>query len=152
VHCRSLHLKAQEALCLSRAIRQIMCLGRVLRASVLTGRRRSQHLSTSAAPHHLLAPFEREAVLDCECQALPYEAFPAPTCWSRACTLPPCRVVSKGQATLVCDPVSYEFVRGSTIDYTTDIIRSAFEVCPEVQAPALQCLQSDLVCGWALSS
>lgn len=39
-----------------------------------------------------------------------------------------CRVVSKGQATLVCDPVSYEFVRGSTIDYTTDIIRSAFEV------------------------
>lgn len=39
-----------------------------------------------------------------------------------------CRVVSKGDATLVCDPVSYEFVRGSTIDYMTDIIRSAFEV------------------------
>ena len=37
-------------------------------------------------------------------------------------------MVSRGQATLVCDPVSYEFVRGSTIDYTTDIIRSAFEV------------------------
>ena len=30
---------------------------------------------------------------------------------------------------LVCDPVSYEFVRGATVDYTTDIIRSAFEVC-----------------------
>ena len=29
---------------------------------------------------------------------------------------------------LVCDPVSYEFVRGATVDYTTDIIRSAFEV------------------------
>ena len=28
---------------------------------------------------------------------------------------------------LVCDSVSYEFVRGATVDYTTDIIRSAFE-------------------------
>lgn len=39
-----------------------------------------------------------------------------------------CRTVTQGPATLVCDPVSYEFVRGSTIDYTTDLIRSAFEV------------------------
>jgi iron-sulfur cluster assembly accessory protein len=46
------------------------------------------------------------------------------------------RVVSKGQATLVCDPVSYEFVRGSTIDYTTDIIRSAFEVVSNPNAEA----------------
>ena len=44
--------------------------------------------------------------------------------------LPQCRILTRGLATLVCDPVSYEFVRGSTIDYTTDIIRSAFEVRP----------------------
>jgi Fe-S cluster assembly iron-binding protein IscA len=50
-----------------------------------------------------------------------------------------CRVVSKGQATLVCDPVSYEFVRGSTIDYTTDIIRSAFEARLDVGRVVLQC-------------
>ncbi len=40
------------------------------------------------------------------------------------------RTITQGPATLVCDPVSYEFVRGSTIDYTTDLIRSAFEVRP----------------------
>jgi Fe-S cluster assembly iron-binding protein IscA len=50
-----------------------------------------------------------------------------------------CRVVSKGQATLVCDPVSYEFVRGSTIDYTTDIIRSAFEASQDIGCVAMQC-------------
>jgi Fe-S cluster assembly iron-binding protein IscA len=37
-------------------------------------------------------------------------------------------VVEEGGVQLVCDPVSYEFVRGATVDYTTDIIRSAFEV------------------------
>ena len=44
----------------------------------------------------------------------------------RACRL--CRVFEQGGVQLVVDPVSFEFVRGATVDYTTDIIRSAFEV------------------------
>lgn len=35
---------------------------------------------------------------------------------------------AQGGVQLVVDPVSYEFVKGATVDYTTDIIRSAFEV------------------------
>mmetsp|Transcript_6364 Transcript_6364/g.18301 ORF Transcript_6364/g.18301 Transcript_6364/m.18301 type:complete len:186 (-) Transcript_6364:150-707(-) len=38
------------------------------------------------------------------------------------------RVITKGPATLVCDNVSYEFIRGATIDYTTELVRSSFEV------------------------
>lgn len=42
------------------------------------------------------------------------------------------RVITKGPATLVCDNVSYEFIRGATIDYTTELVRSSFEVRSDV--------------------
>lgn len=38
------------------------------------------------------------------------------------------RVFEEGGVQLVVDLVSFEFVRGASVDYTTDIIRSAFEV------------------------
>lgn len=37
-------------------------------------------------------------------------------------------MVTRGTATLVCDNVSYEFIRGATIDYTSELVRSSFEV------------------------
>ena len=39
-----------------------------------------------------------------------------------------CRVVDQDGVQLVTDTVSYELLKGSTVDYTTDLIRSAFEV------------------------
>lgn len=38
------------------------------------------------------------------------------------------RVVSRGGMQLVCDSMSYEFIRGATIDYVKEMVRSAFEV------------------------
>ena len=38
------------------------------------------------------------------------------------------RVVDQDGVQLVTDTVSYELLKGSTVDYTTDLIRSAFEV------------------------
>lgn len=38
------------------------------------------------------------------------------------------RVVTRGDTSLVCDSVSYEFIRGATIDYVKELVRSAFEV------------------------
>ena len=37
-------------------------------------------------------------------------------------------MVDQGGVQLVTDTVSYELLKGSTVDYTTDLIRSAFEV------------------------
>ncbi len=37
-------------------------------------------------------------------------------------------MVDQDGVQLVTDTVSYELLKGSTVDYTTDLIRSAFEV------------------------
>ena len=46
-----------------------------------------------------------------------------------------CRVVDQDGVQLVTDTVSYELLKGSTVDYTTDLIRSAFEVGLGSQCP-----------------
>lgn len=46
---------------------------------------------------------------------------------------------SKGSAKLVVDPVSFEMVKGSTVDYTQELIKRAFEV---INNP-----QSESACG-----
>ena len=43
---------------------------------------------------------------------------------------------SDGGATLVVDEISYGFVRGSTIDYVEEMIKSSFEVVKNPQADA----------------
>jgi Fe-S cluster assembly iron-binding protein IscA len=39
-----------------------------------------------------------------------------------------CRVFEKNGVKLVVDNVSYDFVKGSTVDYIEELIRSAFVV------------------------
>ena len=39
-----------------------------------------------------------------------------------------CSVVQQHGVQLVTDAVSYELLKGATVDYTTDLIRASFEV------------------------
>lgn len=39
-----------------------------------------------------------------------------------------CRIFEKDGVKLVVDSISYDFVRGATVDYVDEMIRSAFQV------------------------
>ena len=43
-----------------------------------------------------------------------------------------CRVVHQHGVQLVTDNVSYELLKGATVDYTTDLIRASFEVSSQI--------------------
>lgn len=40
-----------------------------------------------------------------------------------------CRIFEQDGVKLVVDNISYDFVKGATIDYEEELIRSAFQVC-----------------------
>ena len=48
------------------------------------------------------------------------------------------RVVQQQGVQLVTDSVSYELLKGATVDYTTDLIRASFEVGRKAIFPCLQ--------------
>lgn len=56
-----------------------------------------------------------------------FDAFSAQTLhfMTRCCQ---CSVVQQHGVQLVTDAVSYELLKGATLDYTTDLIRASFEV------------------------
>ena len=47
------------------------------------------------------------------------------------------RVFEAGGVRLVADAMSYEFVRGAKVDYSQELIKSAFEVRPAGSRPTL---------------
>lgn len=40
-----------------------------------------------------------------------------------------CRIFEKDGVKLVVDKISLDFVKGATVDYVEELIRSAFQVC-----------------------
>lgn len=40
-----------------------------------------------------------------------------------------CRIFERGGVKLVVDKISLDFVKGATVDYVEELIRSAFQVC-----------------------
>ena len=54
-----------------------------------------------------------------------------------------CSVVQQKGVQLVTDSVSYELLKGSVVDYTTDLIRASFEVTQHPAALAGPFVSSD---------
>ncbi len=50
------------------------------------------------------------------------------TCLAGHCNSLSCRMFEAGGVKLVADSMSYEFVRGSKVDYSQELIKSSFEV------------------------
>ncbi len=47
---------------------------------------------------------------------------------------PPFRVFERQGTKLVVDNISYDFVKGATVDFSTDLLRSSFQVASNPQA------------------
>jgi len=75
-----------------------------------------QMIGAFLAPRNMLAFSSRKA----------WNLFSHMTCFTHSCNT--CRVFEKDGVKLVVDNVSYDFVKGATVDYVEELIRSAFLV------------------------